>query len=103
MPPIAVFDLDNTLVHSKIDFLGIRQAVIRRLVEVGALDEPPLDPRARAIPEWLDLAVSHDPQLGAELWTLVGQFERDGMVLGTVESDARETLDRLVSDGYLLA
>jgi phosphoglycolate phosphatase len=103
LQPIVVFDLDNTLVHSKIDFLGIRQAIIGRLLEVGALDEPPLDPRVRAIPEWLDLAAGHDPQLGAELWTLVGQFERDGMVLGTVESDARETLDRLVSDGYLLA
>ena len=103
MQTIVVFDLDNTLVHSRIDFMGIRQAVIRRLLEVGALDEPPPDPRVRAIPEWLDLAAAHDPDLAAELWTLVDQFERDGMVHGTVESDARETLDRLASAGLRLA
>jgi phosphoglycolate phosphatase len=103
MQPIVVFDLDNTLVHSRIDFMGIRQAVIGRLVEVGALDEPPLDPRVRAIPEWLDVAAAHDPVLAAELWALVDQFERDGMVHGTVEADARETLDRLASAGLRLA
>ena len=103
MQPIVVFDLDNTLVHSKIDFMGIRQAVIGRLLEVGALDEPPLDPRVRAIPEWLDLAAAYDTDLAAELWTLVDQFEQEGMVHGTVESDARETLDRLASAGLRLA
>ena len=61
MQPIAVFDLDNTLVHSRIDFMGIRQAIIRRLVEVGALEAPPPDPRVRAIPEWLDLAAGARP------------------------------------------
>ena len=47
MTPIVVFDLDNTLVHSRIDFLGIRMAIISRLLDVGALSEPPPDPRAR--------------------------------------------------------
>lgn len=103
MQPIVVFDLDNTLVHSRIDFMGIRHAVIGRLVEVGALEAAPPDPRVRAIPEWLDLAAAHDPDLAAELWLLVDQFERDGMVHGTVEADARETLDRLASAGLRLA
>src|SRR5579859_3671908 len=101
--PIVVFDLDNTLVHSRIDFMGIRQIVIRRLLEVGALDASPPDPRMRAIPEWLDLAAAHDPQLAAELWTVVDQFERDGMVHGTIEPDARQTLDRLKTAGLRLA
>src|SRR5439155_2081072 len=99
MQPIAVFDLDNTLVHSRIDFMGIRQAVIGRLLEVGALEAAPPDPRVRAIPEWLDLAAAHDAELAAELWQLVDRFEREGMVHGTVEADARETLDRLASAG----
>jgi phosphoglycolate phosphatase len=101
--PILVFDLDNTLVHSRINFLGIRQAIIGRLLEVGALEAAPTDPRMRAIPEWLDLATAYDPLIGAELWTLVDQFERDGMVHGTVEDDARGTLDRLRSAGWRLA
>jgi phosphoglycolate phosphatase len=101
--PIVVFDLDNTLVHSRIDFLGIRQAIIGRLLDVGALAAPPADPRVRAIPEWLDLAAEFDPALAAELWTLVDRFERDGMVHGTVEADARATLDQLHATGLKLA
>jgi phosphoglycolate phosphatase len=101
--PIVLFDLDNTLVHSRIDFLGIRQAIIGRLLDIGALAEPPADPRVRAIPEWLDLAADFDPALAAELWAIVDQFERDGMVHGTVEADARATLDRLQSAGLKLA
>jgi len=101
--PIVVFDLDNTLVHSRIDFLGIRNAIIGRLLEVGALAQAPENPRVRAIPEWLDLAAAFDPNVAAELWRIVGQFERDGMVHGTVEADTRQTLDRLHSAGLKLA
>jgi len=101
--PIVVFDLDNTLVHSQIDFLAIRQAIIGRLLDVGALNAAPADPRVRAIPEWLDLAAAYDLGLAAELWTLVDRFERDGMVHGTVEADARATLDHLRTAGHKLA
>jgi phosphoglycolate phosphatase len=100
---IVVFDLDNTLVHSRIDFLGIRLAIIERLVQAGALTEPPADPRARAIPEWLDLAAAHDPHLASELWQVVDRFEREGMLHGSVESDARPTLDRLRAADVRLA
>jgi phosphoglycolate phosphatase len=99
----VVFDLDNTLVHSRIDFLGIRTAVIDRLVAAGALDGPPPNPRSRSIPEWLDLATAHDARLAAELWQLVDRFEREGMLHGTVEADARPTLDRLRAAGMRLA
>jgi phosphoglycolate phosphatase len=101
--PIVLFDLDNTLVHSRIDFLGIRQAIIARLLEVGALTAAPDNPRTRAIPEWLDLAAEFDPALAAELWTVVDHFERDGMVHGSVEADARATLDRLQAAGRKVA
>ena len=100
---VVVFDLDNTLVHSRIDFLGIRRAIIARLLAAGALAETPADPRARAIPEWLDFAAQHDPHLAAELWTVVDQFEREGMLIGSVEDDARTTLDCLASRGVRLA
>ena len=102
-PGVVVFDLDNTLVHSRIDFLGIRHAIINRLVSAAALDAPPADPRVRAIPEWLDLAARHDPALAAELWQVVDRFEREGMLHGRVEPDARTTLDRLAARGFRLA
>jgi phosphoglycolate phosphatase len=101
--PIVVFDLDNTLVHSRIDFLGIRRAIIDRLVSAGALEAPPADPRVRAIPEWMELAARHDPAVAADLWRTVDTFEREGMLHGTVEPSARPTLDRLGASGYRLA
>ena len=100
---IVVFDLDNTLVHSRIDFLGIRRAIIQRLQAAGALEAAPMDPRARSIPEWLELAEHHDRALAAELWRTVDTFEREGMVHGTVEPDARTTLDALSAAGARLA
>jgi HAD superfamily hydrolase (TIGR01549 family) len=72
-------------------------------VQVGALEASPADPRSRAIPEWLDLAAAHDPDLATELWQLVDRFEREGMLHGTVEADARDTLDRLRAAGMRLA
>jgi phosphoglycolate phosphatase len=101
--PIVVFDLDNTLVHSRIDFLAIRTMIIARLLEVGALAEAPAKPRSRAIPEWLDLAAEFDPELATELWLEVDRFEREGMVHGSVEDDARQTLDVLDAAGLKLA
>jgi len=73
------------------------------LLEAGALDEPPPDPRVHAIPEWLELAATHDPRLAAELWQVVAAFERQGMLHGTVEADARHTLDYLRAAGLRLA
>ena len=57
----------------------------------------------RAIPEWLELAAEHDPRLATDLWQVVDRFEREGMLHGTVEDDARETLDRLRGAGVRLA
>ena len=102
-PAIVVFDLDNTLVHSRIDFVGIRQAIIERLLAAGALESPPADPRVRAIPEWMELAAEHDPELAGNLWRTVDAFEREGMLHGTVEPDVVGVLAELKAAGYRLA
>lgn len=102
-PAIVLFDLDNTLVHSRIDFLGIRHAIIARMLDAGALEAPPANPREHSIPEWLDMATAFDSALAAELWAVVDQFEQDGMVHGSVEADARSTLDALSERGHRLA
>lgn len=100
---IVIFDLDNTLVHSRIDFAAIRSAIVARLLEAGAIHHPPVDPKVRAIPEWMELAADFDPALAADLWRVIEQYERDGMVHGTVEADARPTLERLEAAGQRLA
>lgn len=100
---VVAFDLDNTLVHSRIDFTGLRATILERLVAAGALPSVPSEPRSRAIPEWLALAEGHDPELGAALWVVVDRFEREGMLAGTVEPDAVPTLTRLRERGDRLA
>src|SRR5437773_7613604 len=52
-PPALIFDLDNTLVHSRIDFAAIRESLGRLLSEAQALDEPIVTegPRRRSIGE----------------------------------------------------
>ena len=101
MQPIVVFDLDNTLVHSRIDFMGIRQAIIRRLLEVGALAEPPANPRVRAIPEWLDLAAAPTrPCRRAVGGGRPVRAGRHGPRHGRVRR--ARTLDRLVEAGFRL-
>jgi phosphoglycolate phosphatase len=102
-PAIVVFDLDNTLVHSRIDFLGIRRAIIARLLAAGVLEAPPADPRVRAIPEWMELAAEHDPALAADLWRTIDAFEREGMLHGTVEADVPDVLANFKAAGYRLA
>jgi phosphoglycolate phosphatase len=102
-PPIVVFDLDNTLVHSRIDFVGIRRAIIEQLLAAGVLAAAPADPRERSIPEWMELAAERAPQLADDLWRTIDAFEREGMLHGTVEADVVEVLEELRGSGYRLA
>jgi phosphoglycolate phosphatase-like HAD superfamily hydrolase len=51
----------------------------------------------------MELAEAFDPNIAAELWRVVDGFERDGMLHGTVEGDARTTLDALREAGAKLA
>ena len=99
---IVVFDLDNTLVHSRIDFLGIRRAIIQRLQAAGALEAAPMDPRARSIPEWLELAEHHDRALAAELWRgLVDALKPSGAGVAAAHARLGGGPTFVVGDSYI--
>jgi phosphoglycolate phosphatase len=101
-----IFDLDNTLVHSKIDFRGIRAALVEILTQAGAIQEPLATegPTRRSIGEIIQLGEELDRRAGTDLsvqmWTVVEQFEREGMRLASVEPDASEALGELRSSGH---
>jgi phosphoglycolate phosphatase len=96
-----VFDLDNTLVHSHIDFKGIRRDIGDLLLSAGVVREPIVTegPKRRSIGQVIELGEQHDrehgTQLGGQMWHLVEEYERAGMRLATVEPDAAPTLAEL--------
>lgn len=103
-----VFDLDNTLVHSRIDFAGIRRDLGALLLESGVVREPILTegPKRRSIGQIIELGERHDAEhgtrLGSLMWEIVEEYERAGMRLATVEPDAAPTLAELRRRGHPL-
>jgi phosphoglycolate phosphatase len=99
---LIVFDFDNTLVHSKIDFAGIRRELLAVLRRSGH-PEAVADRLARlSIGEIIEAGAAHDPTVRAEAWRIVLEYETAGMVAATIEPDAAVTLHGLRADGHRL-
>jgi phosphoglycolate phosphatase len=107
-PTAIIFDLDNTLVHSRIDFRGIRRDLVALLLAADVLAEPlPTEgPRRRSIGQIIELGDEHDAQhgtrLGAEMWRIVEAYEREGMRLASIEPDSGPVLAELRRRGHAL-
>ncbi|MFN8523047.1 MAG: HAD-IA family hydrolase [Chloroflexota bacterium] len=104
---VAVFDLDNTVVHSRIDFTGIRHDLIGLLSGADALQEPAAEVSRRSIGGIIALAESWDGErgtsLGLEAWNIVLRYEISGMREATVEDGAGRVLAELRTAGLRLA
>lgn len=104
---LIVFDLDNTVVHSRIDFAGLRRAIIQVLRDadtpMGSDDEL----MRLSIGQIIALGEARDGdtglRLGAEAWRLVLEYERAGMQQATIETGAGRTLSALRDGGFRLA
>lgn len=107
MSGLLVFDFDNTLVHSKIDFVGIRRELLEMLTRSGhpdAAGDGLVDRLARlSIGEIIEVGAAHDPTFHDEAWRIVLEYETAGMVAATVEPDAASTLYGLRELGFRLA
>jgi phosphoglycolate phosphatase len=104
---LIVFDFDNTLVHSKIDFVGIRRELFELLRASGHPDAAGDELAERltrlSIGEIIDAGAAHDPTFYDEGWRICLEYETAGMVASTVEPDARSTLHGLRDLGFRLA
>ena len=100
---LVVFDFDNTLVHSRIDFQGIRTELLALLRRYGwpNLDEVAL--RRLSIGQLIEAGEAHNPAYGPEAWQIVLEYERAGMLAATIEPGAGESLGALRSAGFRLA
>ena len=107
MSGLIVFDFDNTLVHSKIDFVGIRRELFELLRTSGhpdAAGDGLADRLTRlSIGEIIDAGAAYDPAIYDEGWRICLEYETAGMVASTVEPDAVATLNGLRDLGFHLA
>lgn len=104
---LVVFDLDNTVVHSKIDFAGIRREIIDLLREHRITSEPDDALVRLSIGQIIALGDAHDVRegtgLGAQAWQIVLRYEQAGMHEATIEDGAGESLATLRANGFSLA
>ena len=100
---LVVFDFDNTLVHSKIDFQGIRTELIALLRRSGRSDVDEEALRRLSIGQIIETGEAHDPAYGPDAWQIVLEYERAGMLAATIEPGAGESLAALRSAGFRLA
>lgn len=101
----VVFDLDNTLVQSKIDFRRMAQAMAEHLVVRLGADVVPEGLSQKRIAQIVEVAreLSDDPHVVDELWRIAAEHERMGMENLELEPDALEVIRTLKVEGYPLA
>lgn len=103
---LVVFDLDNTVVHSRIDFSGIRRDVIALLHVNDVTDEDPEALARLSIGQIIALGEAHDDRAGTHVgstaWQIVLEYERAGMLQATVEDGAATSLAALRDRGFRL-
>lgn len=98
-----IFDLDNTLIHSTIDFLGLRHRLIDLLESRGAAPAPREDLVRRPIPELAAIGEAAGTALGAAMWAEIARAEREGLAEAAPDAHAAEVLRTLRARGYRLA
>jgi phosphoglycolate phosphatase len=100
---LIVFDFDNTLVHSRIDFVGIRRELLELLQRVGHPEAASDSLMRLSIGQIIDSGTAHDPSVYEEAWRIVVEYETAGMFAATIEPAAPETLHGLRDCGFKLA
>lgn len=104
---LVVFDLDNTVVHSQIDFSGIRRDIIALLHANDVTDENAEALTRLSIGQIIAIGEAHDDRAGTNLgstaWQIALEYERAGMLRATVEDGAATSLVALRDRGFRLA
>lgn len=98
-----IFDLDNTLLHSHIDFPGMKNRVAQWLIEQGALDINQ-DIGLKTTSQLINQAKAKGLLSGEqeqEVWKLIGKFEEEGMQGAILEEGVTTSLEQLKTKASL--
>lgn len=96
---LIIFDMDNTILQSRIDFPKMKRVVWRILDELG-LPECKCRSTADSIMHYT-LSPHYDPQVADEMWRLVGEIEDEGLLAAVMEPGATEALAYLCDHAEL--
>ncbi|MDR7556375.1 MAG: HAD-IA family hydrolase [Armatimonadota bacterium] len=100
---LVIFDLDNTLVDSRIDFTGLRRALLALWETVGPLPAPAEQLARLAIPDLVARLAAAAPALAEAAWALVARFEAEGLHDARPAPGAARVLATLARRGVRLA
>lgn len=102
-----IFDMDNTVLGSHIDFAAIRRELGAMLREAGATAESDEALRREAIGELVARAASHDVERGTaiapRMWEIISAHEAEGLRGAAALDGAPEVLAALRARGYRIA
>lgn len=95
-PIIFVFDLDNTLVHSSIDFLGIRKALADWASKKGINEVHEFQKMAISrIISRIETKFGPNSSASTQVWRIVEGFEEKGMAKATISDDVIPALQKI--------
>lgn len=92
-----IFDMDNTLLKSRIDFPRIKRDVFERLVEAGLFPAsfPVHEHTIATLIEAARAESRYSAELDEIVWSIVSNGEREGMVGAELEPHVPEMLEQL--------
>jgi phosphoglycolate phosphatase len=102
-PVLIIFDFDNTLIDSRINFGDLRHALIAMLATAGDLLAPPETLMRSPIPHLVEHAAAISPDLERQAWTLIERFEAEGLRDAAAMPHARPVLTALAARNIRLA
>lgn len=97
-----VFDLDNTLIHSTIDFMAIRRDLIAMLRAAGVAGPSDAELTRQAIPELVELGGRVDASLPDRMWRVIADAEDAGLADAGLVDHAGDVLPQLAARGFRL-
>ena len=95
-----IFDLDNTLIHSTIDFMGTRHRLIDVLMSAGAVSAPREVLIREPIPHLVAMGEAAGEALGRAMWEVVSAAETEGLREAVAVEHTAEVLAALRARGY---
>lgn len=102
-PPLLIFDFDNTLVDSRIDFAAIRGALIDLLESSRPLTEPRGALMRVPIADLVTRIGNSAPHLTAQAWATIEAFETAGLADAVPLPYVHGVLADLAARGFHLA
>ena len=97
-----IFDLDNTLIDSRIDFLAVRHRLIDLLYKEGLAAQSRDDLVRLALPELVGLGSRANSAMADRMWEIIADAERRGLENAVLVAHAPDVVRALSARGYQL-